>query len=723
MLGNRLLTWIFLLLSFSHNVVSETSQNTTHLLHELYDRTGGQYWNYAAIQKCKKEYGISYAGLGKWDFTKKDGQYVVDPCSTQYSTRFIGINCSTGSITNVTAIMLPCGNLTGVLRTEMNAFTEIEEINFSKNNLAGTIPEMSALTRLRNLRLNSNTFTGKIPEFKFLTRLQNLYLYQNKLAGKIPEWSNSLMNIKVYGNKLTGTIPDWSNLINLRNISLSGNQLTGTIPELKKLKYLQNLYLYNNTLTGKIPEYSNLKELKYLYLYENKLTGTIPDWGDLTNLQYIGLSRNDLSGTIPEVKKLTKLKYLYIYRNQMTGTIPELSTLTQLNVLHLAQNRLTGLVPTTNSSYMDYIDLHSNSLTGTIPEGAIPDLSLLAELQYLYLAKNQLTGTIPDVHRLSNLTEIALGSNCLEGTVPEFLSNLKNLKLIDLTSVGGSNFCKGNSAAYSSLDSILNGFVTTKSLTGTIPGNIWKLPRLEAFYIGGNRIYDTIPETLSPYLRNISLPFNYFHGKFPSSLATNPNISNIAFQNNRFQGNLDIFKGTHHFESFNASINNLSGFIPKSLLTLSSIDILSGNVFECSYFNADQIPKHDPSRKTYACAAHLYFSAVMLFLLIIVFTLIIVWYVAVDNDCFQRLQNWRAIAQGHKWTNTSSHTRVPEIYKLAFHLFDIEWSVLRLSGILFVILVSYVSLGANSRLLQYNYLSNQISFNVLYSFPYLLLVT
>ena len=247
-----LLFWLLFLFPASgfRNAVSdpETSQNTRNLLHQLYDRTGGQHWNYTMLRNCMQQYNITLGGKGKWDFTKNgEGEYLVDPCSKNNTIHFIGIGCSTGLTANVTAIVLPCGNLTGKI-PDLSAFTEIETINFSKNNLTGTIPEL-----------------------KNLTQLQRLYLYENKLTGTIPDYSNltKLLYLYLYENKLTGTIPDWSNLINLQYIGLSRNYLTGTIPEVKMLTELEYLYIYENQMTGTIPEMSALTKLVVLHLANN----------------------------------------------------------------------------------------------------------------------------------------------------------------------------------------------------------------------------------------------------------------------------------------------------------------------------------------------------------------------------------------------------------------------------------------------------------------------
>ena len=128
--------WICCLaLGILPTVVSKTPQNTTRLLHELYESTGGGNWNYTSIAKCLEEYGLpSYIGKS-WNFTT-NAQGAVDPCSEE--SHFIGLNCTGESIVN--GIALPCGGLTGMI-PELNAFNQLQYLDLDTNQLTGTIPE------------------------------------------------------------------------------------------------------------------------------------------------------------------------------------------------------------------------------------------------------------------------------------------------------------------------------------------------------------------------------------------------------------------------------------------------------------------------------------------------------------------------------------------------------------------------------------------------------
>ena len=65
--------------------------------------------------------------------------------------------------------------------------------------------------------------------------------------------------------------------------------------------------------------------------------------------------------------------------------------------------------------------------------GHIPNLDALSNLKNLELGSNQLNGAFPDLGALSNLSALSLVSNQLSGPIPD-LSKLTNLTALYLTS-------------------------------------------------------------------------------------------------------------------------------------------------------------------------------------------------------------------------------------------------------------------------------------------------
>lgn len=188
----------------------------------------------------------------------------------------------------------------------------------------------------------------------------------------------------------------------VEEIDFSYSGLTGTIPpEIKLLQNLKKLDLAGNELHGSIPSsLYNIRELEELYLYKNHLTGTISNditnWWNMTRLH---LSHNELSGSIPLTfmsgVAIRPIQYLNLYSNQLTGTIPDL-----------------------RFRKLKFIDLGRNKFSGTLPE----DIGLRwVELRFLYLDHNQFTGTIPyDYPTVGNsrVEAMTLNHNRLTGYVP-----------------------------------------------------------------------------------------------------------------------------------------------------------------------------------------------------------------------------------------------------------------------------------------------------------------
>ena len=270
-------------------------------------------------------------------------------------------------------------------------------------------------------------------------RVTKLNLQNQGMSGTVPAALGELSSLEMLNlgdnKQLTGRIPaTLGNLTNLQYLFLYSNKLSGNIPaELGKLAKLQYLYLSNNQLTGGIPsQFGNLTSLRYLYMYNNQLTGAIPaELAGMNGLSGLGLSGNLLTGDIPvELGRMTGLVSLFLGDNQFTGTIPAgLGRLSHLTDLNVRNNRLTGTIPDLSGTFMQFLRLEGNKLTGAIPI----ELSNLTSLQEMRLNDNQLTGKIPsELVSLSKLRRLYLSNNQLSGCIPAALRDVAENDLSDL---------------------------------------------------------------------------------------------------------------------------------------------------------------------------------------------------------------------------------------------------------------------------------------------------
>lgn len=215
-----------------------------------------------------------------------------------------GVTVTTG---HVTRLMLHGNNLAGALPASLNNLTSATELDFSTNNLSGSIPGLGSLTQLTHLLLQENNLSGTVPAFLgSLTNLKFLDLSHNLLTGSIPGELNALPNLLtlyISDNQLEGSIPPLNNLIRLQRVNLSRNRLTGAIAtQFSASADLEWLILFENQLSGtSLPAFESLTRLNRIEINNNSnLSGRLPDqWGALSNLTTLIVSNTRLTGEIP----------------------------------------------------------------------------------------------------------------------------------------------------------------------------------------------------------------------------------------------------------------------------------------------------------------------------------------------------------------------------------------------------------------------------------------
>ncbi|MEM9836043.1 MAG: HYR domain-containing protein [Bacteroidota bacterium] len=182
--------------------------------------------------------------------------------------------------------------------------------------------------------------------------------------------------------------------------SLNGNGLTGSIPpSLAQINSLNGLYLAENNLEGNFPEeLGNLDNLQYLYLTNNNLSGPLPDaFAQLDQLLSLFLGGNQFTGPLPpSIGQMDNLEFLYMNGRGLgfSGTIP------------------TNYYGLTN---LQGLGLQNNQLEGEIP----PEILGLPQLEALLLNGNNFSGPLPDAPATSNITDLNLSQNNLNGCFPD----------------------------------------------------------------------------------------------------------------------------------------------------------------------------------------------------------------------------------------------------------------------------------------------------------------
>ncbi|KAJ1695141.1 hypothetical protein LUZ63_011839 [Rhynchospora breviuscula] len=209
---------------------------------------------------------------------------------------------------------------------------------------------------------------------------------------------------------------------------------------------------------------------------------------DLTELE--GLTINslyNLYGPIPSC--INQLSNLHLFDIERTGlsSLPELLFLNheKLHDLILSSNAFSGSIPASLSTIptLNHLDFSNNSLKGTIP----PDL-VHGQYATLFLNDNRLTGEIPKCYLWVPLGSIYARNNKLTGD-PSFLFNKENIYAIDLS--------------HNDFEFDLSNVEISKSL--------------RSLYLGFNKIYGNIPQSIASADHYIDLDFrnNKLCGEIP----------------------------------------------------------------------------------------------------------------------------------------------------------------------------------------------------------------
>ncbi|KAL8512180.1 hypothetical protein ACS0TY_018583 [Phlomoides rotata] len=326
----------------------------------------------------------------------------------------VACNCSTTTC-HVTRIHLKGLNLTGSLPEELVQLTQLQEIDFSRNYLNGSIPAIFGQLRVVIMAFLGNRLSGAIPaEIGNITTLESLVLEDNLLEGNLPQNLGNLSNLKklqLSANNFNGTIPEsFGRLRNLDNFRIDGSRIEGKIPDfignwtklirldmqgtsmegpipasislLKNLTMLRISDLKGPTMS--FPNLQNFTAMERLILKNCSITGAIPPYlGDFTELKHLDLSFNSLNGVIPPtLQNLAPLNFMFLSHNSLTGEVPGW-ILDSTHSMDLSYNNFTQSRPVgCQTSRVNLVASHSTSASNSIEWCLKPDIPCPREAKY-----------------------------------------------------------------------------------------------------------------------------------------------------------------------------------------------------------------------------------------------------------------------------------------------------------------------------------------------------
>ncbi|MCD7455392.1 hypothetical protein HAX54_028041 [Datura stramonium] len=225
---------------------------------------------------------------------------------------------------------------------------------------------------------------------------------------------------------------------------------------------------------------------------------------------------------------------------------------------------------------------------------AMPVITI-STLQKLNLGDNSFGDSIffqllvPVLARLPNLQRSrCLANNLLNGSIPEFLSNLTELTRL----VIAQNPFKPSTlpSSIGRLGKLQVLYARSANLIGNIPDSIKDLKSILNFDVAINNLSGKIPESIGELksIQQIELFANHFSGELPDKFQSWFSVQFKLF-NNRFSGTLPKkFGVTSNLDEFDVSGNNLEGSLPPNLCSRKKLRIL--NLFDNKFTGSIQNP-------------------------------------------------------------------------------------------------------------------------------------
>jgi Leucine-rich repeat (LRR) protein len=561
---------------------------------------------------------------------------------------------------------------TGSVPSELGELPSLLFLALNNNALTYTIPsQLASAANLQTLNLFSNLLTGSVPPaFGTFSNISTLSLSINYLTRSIPDQlcdAVTLVDMDVGFNLLSGRIPDCLGaLTKMKFLLLELNAFSGTIPsQLGEMKDLLYLVMHHNSLTSTIPsELGAYSRILSLIVSVNSLTGSIPSsLFSMTTLEYMYLSGNSVSGSVPAAfGSLVNVVDLEISDTLFTGTLPaQIGMDLQLQYLELSSSYFYGLIPTALGSceFLNIFSLGDNYFSGSFPsqlsqlysltqlnvssnmlDGSIvpyvrssqaiaavtttelmPTVESAASqqyiIQYVDVSKNHFTGSIPTYFlNSSSLTTVIMYSNCFMGSIPDpAICRPPNLQILVLDSLTSSPSCQLSLSS----KKIVKGSFPRNLLGGSIPVCLWSMRKLTTMHLAGNGLQGFLGDIpFDSQLIDLSLSHNRLVGSVPLSIQQHGRFTQLDLSFNKLTHSLsETFAMNANSTNFDLSVNRLSSKIPTAVIqSVTSVDILQGNIFTCQEGNPETIPRADPQFEMYICGSSNYNRCLLLWLII-----------------------------------------------------------------------------------------------------------
>ncbi|XP_056866060.1 receptor-like protein 48 [Raphanus sativus] len=401
--------------------------------------------------------------------------------------------------------------------------TSLSYLDISANQIKGQVPKwLWSLPLLRYVNISQNAFTGFEGSADVIQRSEIILLdiSSNTFQDPFPLLPNSTKFFLGSNNKFSGEIPRIiCKLASLDTLVLSDNNFNGSIPRCFEnfSTKLSVMHLRNNSLSGNFPEVSIGDHLKSLDVGGNRLSGVLPrSLINCTRLEFLNVENNMINDTFPFwLRFLTNLQVLVLRSNEFHGPIssPGVSlSFPKLRIFDISKNSFTGVLPsyyfagwTAMSLVIDIVDILPSRFEGRDSGNLYNSVSMTAKGLVMELVGSGFT-----IYKT-----IDVSGNKLEGSIPESISLLKELIVLNMSN---------------------NAF------TGHISPSLENLTNLQSLDLSLNRLSGEIPPELGKltFLARMNFSYNMLEGPIPqgtqiqsqssSSFAENPRLCGVPLQ-------------------------------------------------------------------------------------------------------------------------------------------------------------------------------------------------
>ena len=311
----------------------------------------------------------------------------------------------------------------------------VMELDLERSDVTGAVPKViGAFTAMETLDLSGNEITSVPKEIGACVSLRRLVLTGNRLK-TLPKAIGQLASLKtllISENELKTLPAEIGNLTQLEHLDVSWNKINTVPSSIARITdTLKALNLQGNRLMTVPKEFGNLASLEFLNLADNDIRAIPRELGYLESIDEMDLSNNAGLMSLPESVLLLKWEGASILIDESCdiGCHPN-----DFEVLQALRNHWPPLKKlwvdskppmkwrgvTISRGDVCKLDLKKMNLTGSVP----PIIGKLQYAVFIDLSGNDLTSLPAEIGNLFDLVELRLKDNPKLKKIPGILGRM-----------------------------------------------------------------------------------------------------------------------------------------------------------------------------------------------------------------------------------------------------------------------------------------------------------